>query len=434
MMLTVSAAASAADTLRVDLNKALEVALSDNPTIKIADKEIARVDYSKKTAWLGLMPTLDASASYTRNVKRQTMSMGGANIVIGQDNSVSASFNLALPLIVPALWVSIQMTELDMQLAAESARASKITLRNDVKKAFYGILLAQDSYATLKEGYDVAKQNYENAKQRYEVGAAAEYDLVSSEVQMRNLMPTLLQVENGVKQSKLYLKVLMGLDAAVEMLVDGTLIDFEDELKEFAEDKQVSLTDNTNLIQLDIQQKKLVKALWLQRTQRMPTLVGFGSFTYAGAGNDNEEASMFNPMQPTPAGMNWFDPAFAVGLQLKVPIFSGLTNITKERQLKVQALQLDMQREYLENNLNISAIAAIDNMNKAVEQVQSNKDNVRLAQKGYDISQKRYETGGGTMLELQGAALALTQSRLSYSQAISDYLSAKAEFEKIVGL
>jgi outer membrane protein TolC len=451
-MLAVSIAASAADTLRVDLNKALEIALSDNPTIKIADKEIERVDYSKKAAWYGLIPSLSASGMYTRNVKRQTMSMGGLNIVIGQDNSAQLAVNLSLPLIVPALWRSIQMTELDMQLAVESARASSITLRNDVQKAFYGILLAQDSYEALKEGYDLAKQNYENAKQRYDLGAAAEYDLVSSEVQMRNLMPNVLQVENGVKQSKLYLKVLMGLDATVEVVVDGTLVDFEDELKEFDKDQNTQLTNNPDLAKLDIQQKILTKALQMQRTQRMPTLVGFGQYTYAGAGNDKEEISTFNPMAglgelfaeiipgytpepptPTPAGMNWYDPAIAVGLQLSIPIFSGFTHITKEKQLKIQALELNMQREYLENVLSMQAITALDNMGKAVEQVQSTKDNVRLSQKGYDISQKRYDTGAGTMLELQGAALALTQSKLSYSQAISDYLNAKSEFEKIVG-
>lgn len=438
--LTAGTAASAADTLRVDLNKALEVALSDNPTIKVADKEIERVDYSKSAAWYGLIPTLSASGQAIKYVVPAKMVQFGNLMDSPANYNITASLDLALPIIVPALWRSIQLTELDMQLAVESARASKITLRNDVRKAFYSALLAQDSYQTLKDGYEVAKQNYENAKQRYEVGAAAEYDLVSSEVQMRNLMPNLSQVENGVKQSKLYLKVLMGLDAGVELAVDGNLVNFEDELKAFAEDQTITLANNTDLIQLDIQQKKLTKALQIQRTSRMPTLVGFGQYGYTGS--NTKEMTMSMEMEGSPAPVNitmpamneWYSNGLIVGLQLNVPIFGGMTNLTKEKQLKIQSLQLDMQRGYLESSLNVQAVAALDNMKKAVEQVESNKDNVRLAQKGYDISQKRYETGMGTMLELHGAALALTQSKLSYSQSISDYLSAKSEFEKIVGM
>jgi outer membrane protein TolC len=416
------------------LNKALEVALSENPTIKIADKEIERVDYSQSAAWYGLIPTLSASGQAMKYVMPAKMAFAGGVMDLPTSYTLSASLDLALPIVVPALWRSIQLTELDMQLALESARASKITLRNDVRKAFYSALLAQDSYATLKEGYDVAKQNYDNAKRLYEVGAAAEYDLVSSEVQMRNLMPNLLQVENGVKQSKLFLKVLMGVGAEVELVVDGNLVNFEQELKEFTENQTITLTNNTDLIQLDIQQKKLTKALQIQRTQRMPTLVGFGKYGYSGTGNKAMTMDFMGQLMPVDKSSEFYSDGLIVGLQLNVPILNGWTNITKEKQLKIQSLQLDMQRDYLESSLNVQAVAALDNMKKAVEQVESNKDNVRLAQKGYDISQKRYDTGMGTMLELQGAALALTQSKLSYSQSISDYLSAKSEFEKIVGM
>lgn len=432
LMLTVGTAASAADTLKVDLNKALEIALSDNPTIKIADKEIERVDYSQQGAWYGLIPTLSATAQYTRNALRSEVNMGGLAIKMSQDNQASLGLSLSLPLIVPGLWYSIQMTDLDMKLALENARSSKITLRNDVKKAFYGIMLAQDSYEALKEGYDLAKQNFEDAKHRFEVGLAAEYDMVSAEVQMRNIVPTLLQAENGVRQSKLMLKVLIGVGAEVEMKIDGKLVDFEAELQTLADTTIPSLENNSNLIQLGIQKRQIEKSLQMQRTQYMPTLVGFGSFSYTGSGNDKEEAGFTG--QPTPAGMNWYNPGVALGVQLSWPIFNGLTVINKTKQIKIQGMELEMQREYLANNLGVQAIAAIDNMNKAVEQVESNKENVRLAQKGYDISQKRYETGSGTMLELRNAALALTQSRLSYDQSISDYLSAKSEYEKVVGL
>jgi outer membrane protein TolC len=419
------------DTLHINLQEALEIALSDNPTIQIADQEIERIDYSKKSAWYGLLPTLDGTAQYSKYLIPATMSLAGMVIDLPTDFNASAGLQLSLPLIAPGLWKSIQLSGLEMQLAVEKARASKITLRNDVKKAYYNILLAQDSYKVLQEGYNIAKKNYEEAKKRFEVGISAEYDYISAEVQMTNLQPNLLQVENGITQAKLYLKVLMGVDMSVPLSIQGSLTEFENEVSTLTDRQDVALSNNSDLKQLEIQQQQLKKSLQLQRTQLMPTLAAFGQYTYAGTGNKASN-SLFTG-QPAPATTDWFGQGLIVGLQLNVPIFH-LNNNGKLRQLKIQANALSIQRDYVENQLNVQTRTALDNMSKATKQVESSKKGVELATKGYTISKKRYETGAGTMLELQSAALALTQSRLSYHQAISDYLTAQADYEKLVGI
>jgi outer membrane protein TolC len=419
--------------LEVSLEEAIEIALSESPTIRIADQEIVRVDYSKKSAWYGLLPTLDGSAQYSKYARPGSMSMMGQVMKSPADFAVDLKLSLSLPLIAPGLWKSIQLTQLDMQMAVEKARASKITLRNDVTKAYYGILLAQDSYEVLQDGYDIAKRNYDEAKKRFELGIAAEYDYISAEVQMTNLQPNLLQVENGITQAKLYLKVLIGVDMAVPLAVKGSLADFENEVFRLNNQRDIELSNNTDLQQLDIQQKQLEKSLQLQRTLRMPTLAAFGQYGYAGAGNNETTINFAGAPINVAKSSEWYGQGLIVGVQLNVPIFHGLTKITKEKQLKIQADELKIQREYVENSLNVQARTSLDNMDKAVKQVDAAKKAATLAQKAYDISAKRYETGVGTMLELQNAALSVTQSRLSYEQAISDYLTAKADYEKIIG-
>ncbi|GHT64802.1 transporter [Bacteroidia bacterium] len=419
-------------SLELNLDEAIEIALSENPTIQIAGQEIARVDYSKKAAWYGLLPTLDGTGQYGKYLTPATMSLAGMRIDLPTDFTASLGLQLGLPLIAPSLWKSIQLTELEMQMAVEKARASKITLRNDVTKAYYQILLAQDSYKVLQEGYELAKSNYDEAKKRFELGVAAEYDYISAEVQMTNLQPNLLQVENGIAQAKMYLKVLMGVDVSVSLTVKGNLSEFENDVVGLNGKQGIELANNTDLQQLNIQQLQLEKSLQLQRTQLMPTLAAFGQYTYAGQGN-KESVSFMNPTAPpTPANTSWFGQGLIVGLQLNVPIFH-LGNNTKLKQTKIQINQLQMQRDYAENQLSVQARTALDNMDKAVKQVNTAKKATTLAQKAYDISAKRYETGMGIMIELQNAALAVTQSRLSYQQAISDYLTAKADYEKIIG-
>ena len=421
------------DTLRINLETALQVALSDNPMIQIAGEEIKRVDYSKKEAWYGLIPTVSGVAQLSKYALPAKMSMIGNIMNNPADYMGSATFTLSLPLIVPALWKSIQLTELQMQMAIEQARASKITLRSEVVKAYYQILLAQDSYQALDEGFALAKQNYEEAKLRFDLDLAAEYDYISAEVQMQNLIPTISQVENGIAQAKLFLKVLMGVDITIPISVEGKLTDFENSVSGTINSRTVSLSNNSDLIQLDIQQQQLQKQLQLQRTQRMPTLAGFGRYGYSLSAIKNTAVNFGGIPMQIEARKDFLPDGLIVGLQMNLPVFSGLTNSIREKSIGVAAKTLQLQRGYVEDNLNLQVTAALDNMTKAVDQMEASKKGIQLAEKGYSISQERYNNGMGTMLELRSSSQALTQAKLSYNQAIADYLTAKADYEKVIG-
>ena len=421
------------DTLTINLETALQAALSDNPMIQIADYEIQRVDYSQKEAWHGLIPTLSGSAQVTTYALPAKMSMFG-NVMDNPTNYMaSGTLNLSLPLVVPALWKTIQMTEVQMQLANEQARASRVTLRNEVTKAYYQILLAQDTYQALQDGYGLAKQNYQEAKQRFDLGLAAEYDYIQAEVQMQNLIPTLAQVQNGISQAKSFLKVLMGMDILIPIKVEGRLTEFEGNVSLFADSQTISLQNNSDLIQLDIQQKLIDKQLQFQRSMRLPTLAGFGRYGYSGTGTKDVTINFGGMPMQIAAKNEWFTDGMLVGLQLSVPIFSGFTNTIKEKKIQISAKTLSIQRAYIEDNLHLQVTVAMDNMKKAVEQMEAGKKGIVLAQKGYNISQERYNNGMGTMLELRSASQALTQAKLAYNQAISDYLIAKADYEKVIG-
>jgi outer membrane protein TolC len=431
-LLPLSGNSQNSDTLKVNLQQALAIALSDNPTIQIANLEIKRVDYSRDNAWLGLLPSLNGTAQYSKYAVPASMSMMGQVMDSPTDFNASFGVSLSLPLFAPALWRSIQMTALDMQMAAEKAAASKFTLRNEVTKAYHNILLAQDSYSSLQDGYNVARKNYEDAKKRFELGMAAEYDYISAEVQMNNLLPALLQVETGIAQAQLYLKVLMGVNREVPLAVEGSLADFETGITATGA-RDIPLSGNADLRQLDIQQDILYKSLQIQRTQWMPTLAAIGNFNYSGTGNRETTLNFGGMPIAVPASTDWFGQGLIFGLQLNVPLFNGSSNLIKTKQINLQRRELTLQRDYLESSLSVQAHTALDNMDKAVKQMDAAKKGVTLSEKGYSISARRYETGAGTMLELQSAALALTQSRLSYHQAIADYLNAKADYEKIVG-
>jgi outer membrane protein TolC len=419
--------------IELTLEKAIEIALSKNPSVKVADMEIQKVDYAKKSAWYGLIPSLEVTGQVGKYLTPASMSMMGQVMNSSAVFTARTSLQLSLPLYAPALWKSIQMTVLDMQLAVEKAYASKITLRNDVTKAYYSVLLAQDSYKTLKDGYSLAEEVYNHAKRRFELGLSAEYDVISAEVQMKNLQPNLLEVENGIEQTKLYLKALMGINASIPLIIKGDLSSYEKDIVQTNSSSNRSTDGNTDLKQLDIQKQQLQKTLELQQTQRMPTLAAYGTYGFEGTGNRATIINFGGMPIDVQASKEWYSQGLIAGLQLKIPISGIFTNIAKEKQTSIQIRQLNIQRDYLEENIDLQIRAAIDNMNKAAKQVEAAKKNEQLAQKGYEVSSKRYENGAGTVLELQNASLALTQSQLTYNQSIASYLSAEADLDKIIG-
>ncbi|MDR0332070.1 MAG: TolC family protein [Dysgonamonadaceae bacterium] len=419
------------DTLRLDLNTALQIALSESPSIRVAEMEIQRVDYSKQAAWNNILPSLSASGQYAHYLRPGTMSIGGMVIEMPTQFNATMGLNLSLPLFVPALWHSIKMTELDMQLAVERAMASRVQLRSDVTKAFYGVLLAQDSHASLMTAYSLAKDAFEQANKRFELGLGSEFDAISAQVQMTNLQPTILDVEMGINQTIMMLQILMGMETAQPIKIIGNLADYKADISNVGNLFDLSMNNNSDLRQLDIQEQQLQRALMIQRTQKLPTLVAFGSYTYAGTGNKAGN----NPFtgQPMDATRDWFSQGLLGGVQLNIPLSGIFTNRANERQTQNQIQQLATQRNALEQSLNLQVQTALNNMERAVQQAEAARGNQDMAQRGYEIALKRYEVGAGVFIETQNALQQLTQAQLSYHQAIANYLNSKADLERTLG-
>lgn len=165
-----------------------------------------------------------------------------------------------LPLLLPGVYRAMSMTKTDIELAVEKSRASKLDLVNQVSKAYYQLMLAQDSYEVLQGSYKLAEDNYNVVNAKYQQGTVSEYDKISAEVQMRSIKPNLIAAANAVTLAKLQLKVLMGITADVEIKINDNLTNYEttmfaNQLKE----ENVNLNNNTTMKQLDLNMKLLEK-------------------------------------------------------------------------------------------------------------------------------------------------------------------------------
>ena len=425
IFLICSLTAIKAEPVLLSRQQCLEIALKDNPTVKIADWEVKKVDYAKKETLAAVFPSIDFSGAYQRSIELQTirMDMGGQSqtLKMGSDNTWNLGFSASLPLIAPTLWKAIDISDTQILASLEEARASRLDLVNQVNKAYYALMLAEASKKVIQQNYDVAVFNADVYKKQFENGTASEYDVLRSSVQVKNVEPELLQADIALKQCQLQLKVLMGISADLEILPDISLSDLQEDMWAYPLDGTTSLQDNTTLRSLDIQRSILNKNVTLKKFAWIPTLGASYSLSWTALSN----GSPFRNQQ--------FNPYSYVGFALSVPIFSGGSKYYGLKQAQVQLKEIDLQKDYLVNSLNMQVDLAIDNMNRQVAQIASNKESVAQANKAYEIMQKSFEIGAASYLELRDAELANTSAQLVYLQAIYNYLVSSADLDLLLG-
>ena len=199
----------------LNLAQVLEIAMSESPTVKIAERGVLMKQYYKKEQIVGLFPDLSFAAGYNRTLKKQKMVMDfngmSMEIEVGSSNSYNAGLNMQLPLVIPALWENLKLTQLDVELSLEKARASKLDLKNQIEKTFYTYLMLKESYDFLQKNYQNSEKNNKLINDKFDQGLVSEFEKMRSDVQLANQKPNLLSTKNGLELTEKLLKVLMGL-------------------------------------------------------------------------------------------------------------------------------------------------------------------------------------------------------------------------------
>ena len=436
----------------INLEQALQIALSENASVKVADMEIERTGYARKGTYASLFPKIDGNASYQRTIEKQVMymdfdmgSMGGGSssegdgsasgaesapatsnngIEVGRWNTWSAGISASMPLVNAQLWKSLKISDQDVELAVEAARSSRLEMVNQVKQAYFACLLAKEAFEVYKSVYENALENYKLVEMKYNARKASELELTRAKTTLANAVPDVYNAESSVILSLWQLKAVMGVDLDENIDVSEKLGDYANrmlgDMADSASDS-LSLENNSTMRQLAIQAEQLANTIKMQQLANIPTLSL--SFAY----NFNAMTNDFNFSE-----YRW-SPYSYVGLTLQIPIFAGGQRHNAIRQAKVQAAELDVQRADTERQLRISIRQNLNQMETAMKSYGASLTALESAEKAYNITAKSYEVGSSTLTDLNDAQLAYTQSQLAVSQAIYDFVIAKSSLESTIG-
>ena len=455
-------------TVKLTLEDALKIALSENVSVKVADMEIERSEYAKKGTYSSLFPQINASGSYQRTIKKQVMYMGGGDdeeggggmasmfagifdpiyyyingimqetgvvippyvppvveqesssddgIAVGRLNTYNFGVSASMPLVNAQLWQSLKISGQSVDLAVEKARSSRLEMVTQVKQAFYAALLAKEALGVYGSVYDNAVENFNKTESRYKVQKASELEYTRAKTAVANAIPNVYNAEGSVILALWQLKAVMGVDLDMDVDIVGSLGDYAD----IHENEDFTLDYNSTMRQLAIQAEQLASTIRMQKYAYLPTLSATFSYSMNAMTNDFK----FSEYKWTPYSF--------VGLSLSIPIFSGGKRYHDIKQSKVQLAELDLQRVNTERQLKIAIRQYLNTMETNMKSYSSSEEAVKLAEKAYDITAKSYNVGKSTLTDLNDSQLQLTQARLAQSQAVYNFMVAKASLEQMIG-
>ncbi len=446
----------------ITLEQALEIALSENVSVKVADMEIKRTQYAKKGSYAALFPTIDASGAYQRTIKKQVMYMdfdmsslmggaaggagsegteipdgveipetgtgstesssNGGGIEMGRWNTWSAGVTAAMPLVNAQLWKSLEISGMDVELAVEKARASRLDMVTQVKNAYFATLLAKEAFDVYKQVYENALQNLEVTQKKYDAQKASDMELLRAKTTVANAVPNVYNAEGSVILALWQLKAVLGVDLDMNIDIAGKLEDWSQHmLSDIHQHDEFSLDRNSTMKQLAIQAEMLAQTVKVQQYANIPSLALAFNFSLNAMTNDFK----FSEYKWTPYSY--------VALSLNIPIFAGGKRHQTIRQAQNQYDQVQLQTVNTERQLKIAIRQQLNTMETSMKSYYAAIDAVSSAQKGYDIVAKSYEIGRSTLIEVNDAQLALTQAQLAASQAVYNFLVAKSQLEQTLG-
>ena len=214
----------------------------------------------------------------------------------------------------------------------------------------------------------------------------------------------------------------MGVTANIRLAIDDRLENYEPQLViPQLLDQERQLIDNSAMRQFDLSQSLLDRSYKVAKAAFLPTVSFTLAAQYQSLYNNNWEFWNYN-----------YSPSASFTINVSVPIYRA-SNWSRLKNIKLQMAELEDNRTNTLRNLNMAADSYRTNMMSSLAQVNSNSIAVAQAEKALSISNKRYEVGRGTILEVNQSQTALTQAQLTYNQSIYDYLTNKSDFDYTLG-
>lgn len=369
-----------------------------------------------------ILPQITGSLSYQYNLQIPTVFFNGQVVRMSSQYELRPGINATQILYDPKYHGDILVAQLQAELSQYNVKRSKIEIVTAVMKAYYNVLISQKRLELVNNNISRLKKSLMDSQLRYENGLAQKVDVNRIQVLYNNALAENKNTLRLIETQEKLLKFQMGMDIDSLLKINGNINE------EIFDDTVFQPTDSTfykNRVEYAIANKQWeLTRLYSGNIKKidLPSLSLFGNYQVPLMGEDFGKIFSMS-----------YHPAFSIGFKLQVPIFSGFK---KKHQLNQSKLREEIalnQLNYLKNNIRYESAQMRQQFGNALNNLQTQKENMKLAQLNYNNLKYQYENGIRPSIEMLESQNALKEAENHYISALYEVLINKINLDKAQG-
>jgi outer membrane protein TolC len=428
-----------AETIRLTLDNAIALGMANSTSLKAKQLSVSSSREGVKAAKSGYYPWFQAGANWVHFFEQQkspavsfdvgedTLDIPGS-FMFAQD-PVTLTFDLQQPIYTfGRLKSGVALAEQGLNLAELDLTEEQRSLIVEIKRAFYGYLLALEVLGVQEETLTQREEAYEVAQARQKAGLVADFEVLSAESDVEAFRPEVISAHNNVELALLGVLDLLDVEDTGDFKIE-LIGELEPEYYEFRRDdmKEKAMENNYNLQQYRTSINVARHQESLKKNERKPFIGAFSNYT-------------INSSFDTSSGANDYatwDDTLSVGINVSVPL-SALLPYSRESSEKKQAsldlAETQMNLGSIKSSIRLGIDSILLRLDEEAAKIHSTEKNVDLAAELYESARVQFANGLISRLELNEAQLRLNGARIAYLSSVYNHKLALYDLADMVGV
>lgn len=420
------------------LKECFDYAIEHNQSLQKDRLGLETAAQSKRELIGSLLPQINASAGFTYNIDKPLVTMpnfispmmgamapAGIPDYIAMTMSLDMSANwgasLTQQIVNLSLLNALKVTEATGEMAQIGIEATTNDIIAQTATFYYNVQVLQYAMTQFDESIALMDTTLNMMQVNREIGLVRQIDVDRITVAKTNLETQKSSMLQALEVQKNLLKLQMGFP-----MTDAIVIP-EIDLDEMESQLQTAASPGFDITVLPayriLEQQKNLAGLQYKSAlfETLPVLVLAANYSYNYTGNDFSGPSYHS------------FPVSMVSLNLKMPLFTGMSKNAKIKKAKIEMMKTDGDRETLEQSLTMAHSNARMQLDQQIRTIEAQRRNKDLAQEVFNVTEFNYGEGISSLSDVLNATSSLIEAQMNYVNALSSCMSAYIELKKTDG-
>jgi TolC family type I secretion outer membrane protein len=401
------------------LEKAIELAVSNHPSLRVASGTQAINEALVGQAQSGFYPQVQGSLAKTLRTTNSTSTFQGSGVPRAATGNTTG-FNQSSVTLNQLLYdfgttkSRVDTAQFNLHAANSDAETTVQTVIVNVQQAYFGLQQAQRLVTVSEEAIAQFQKHLDLAKGRFKAGVAPKIDVTTAEVDLSNAQLNLITAKNNRLVARVTLNNAMGIKSSDVYRVEEPTSTVHGQIA-LEEAVELAMRLRPEMISQRAQEKAAEAAIKTAQGDFFPTVIGSANYTYSGI--------------EFPLVYNWN----VVGT-VNIPIFSGFLTKQQVAQARANFLRTKANGEVLQQNILLEVSQALLNLEAARERLRVTAVTVTQAKERLALVEGRYRAGLSNAIEVTDAEVALVNAQVNDVVAMSNLQAAKAQLDRATGV